>query len=124
MSEIDEEKIRKEDIEFIILFAMIIGGIIGMFFIFPIIIGFVAFLAFFWYITVPVIAVLVFGYYYYEHKKGRQFNYHFHFNRDSLKYILFIVALFIVVPILFYYLGIAIDIWFDYTPAWIRFGGG
>ena len=118
------EKLEKEDIKIIVLLALLVAAITSSFFIFPFLVGLVAFLGYFlgyyWMISVPIVAVAICVYYIIQYKKGKRI----HIDRGSLKvtlkYVIIVTIIIVVVPLMLFIYGIIIDIWLDYTPAWQR----
>ena len=118
------EKLEKEDIKIIVLLAILVLAITSSFFIFPILVGLVAFmvyiLGYYWMITIPIVVVALCVYFYLQYKKGKRIHLERSSIKVSLKYIIIIMIIIVVVPILLLMYGYIIDIWLDYTPAWQR----
>ena len=118
------EKLEKEDIKIIVLLAVLVVAITSSFFIFPILVGVVAFIGYFlgyyWMISIPIVAVALCVYFYLQYTKGKRIHVDRSAIKVSLKYITIVVIITVIVPILLILYGIIIDIWLDYTPAWQR----
>lgn len=108
------DRIEKRDIQIIILLILTVGAIIASLFIYPYLIAFVAFVAYYlvyyWMITLSILGVIICVYIYRQYKIGKKL----HISRSSLKYVLLIIIIIVLIPILFLLYGTLIGIWVNY----------